>query len=267
MKIFNGKKKADEILSDLEKRIKKEGKELKLAVVSVSEDDASKVFIKNKKKAAKRLGIGISHSRFNSKARQEDIIRRIESLNKNKKITGIIVQLPLPGRLNENKIISKVNLEKDVDGFKKNSPFIPPLVSAILLSLKASSKNFKGKKIVALVNSDFFGNALKVSLGKERIKIDYVKNKKSPKIKSADIVISVCGCPNYIKGDMIKKNAVLIDGGIAVSKEKKVLGDVDRESVSGKAGFLTPVPGGLGPLTVVLLLKNVYYAAKYSKNN
>lgn len=264
MKIFDGKKKADKILSDLGKIIKRERKKLKLAVISVADDAASKVFIKNKKKAAEKLGIGILHCRFNSKVKEEKVIECIEALNRDKEITGIIVQLPLPERLNAKKITSKINRKKDIDGFKNNSFFTPPLISAIFLALKDSSKSFKGKKIVVLVNSDFFGNALKVFFRKEKIKIGYLKNRKSFEIKSADIIISVCGCPNYIKGDMIKKGAILIDGGIVVLDDKKIAGDIDRNSVAGKAGFLTPVPGGLGPLTVALLLKNVYYAAKHS---
>ncbi|MBL7142087.1 MAG: bifunctional 5,10-methylenetetrahydrofolate dehydrogenase/5,10-methenyltetrahydrofolate cyclohydrolase [Candidatus Pacebacteria bacterium] len=264
MIIFDGKKKADKILSDLKKRIRKERMKLKLAVISVGKDPASELFIRNKKRAAEEVGIGILYSKFNSKVKEKEIVRQIEALNKDKDVAGIIVQLPLPSKLKARKITEKIDFHKDVDGFQKKTHFSSPLISAILIALKDSSKNLKGKKIIALVNSDFFGNVLKSSLIKERIKISYLKNRKSPEIKSADIVISACGFPNYIKGDMIKKGVVLIDGGIVVLKNKKVVGDVDRKSVAGKADFLTPVPGGLGPLTVALLLKNVYYAAKHS---
>ncbi|HXK32311.1 MAG TPA: bifunctional 5,10-methylenetetrahydrofolate dehydrogenase/5,10-methenyltetrahydrofolate cyclohydrolase [Candidatus Paceibacterota bacterium] len=264
MKIFDGKKQADKILSDLRKRVKKERIKLKLAVISAGKDAASEVFIRNKKKAAERIGIKVLHYKFNSQVKEKRLLSKIENLNQDNGIAGIIVQLPLPSKLNAKKITEKIDFRKDVDGFQKKTRFSPPLISAILNVLKSLSGNLKSKKIIALVNSDFFGNVLKSSLKKEKIKISYLKNKKSSEIKSADIVISVCGFPNYIKGDMIKKGAVLIDGGIVVLKNGKVVGDVDRKSVSGKAGFLTPVPGGLGPLTVALLLKNVYYAAKHS---
>lgn len=264
MKIFNGKKKAERILSDLKKRIKKQGMKLKLAVISVGKDPASELFIRNKKIAAERIGIEVLHCKFNSKTKEREIIRQIEILNKDKEIKGIIVQLPLPSGLKAGKITGKISLHKDVDGFRKKTNFSSPLISVILIALRDSTKNLKAKKIIALVNSDFFGNVLESSLKKERIKINYLKDRKSSKIKSADVIITVCGSPNFIKGDMIKKGVVLIDAGIVVLKNKKVVGDVDRKSVAGKASFLTPVPGGLGPLTVALLLKNVYYAAKHN---
>ena len=136
------------------------------------------------------------------------------------------------------------------------------------MALKNSTTDIKGKKILALVNSDIFGDRLRFFLKKEGIKAEYAlrKNFSSDKIKKnkADIIITVLGIPNFIKGNMIKRGVILIDGGITVTRNKKTLGDIDRKSVGEKAAFLTPVPGGLGPLTVALLLKNVYYAAKLS---
>ena len=287
MRIFNGKKIADETLSDLKKKIKKRGFKPKLAVISVGKDLSSELFIRNKKRAAQKIGINILYYKFKEPIRQaqgkkieKEIIERIERLNSDSSVNGIIVQLPLPKNLNTSKIIGRISSQKDVDGFQKKTPFLSPLISAIRIALKSSTKTLKGKKIVALVRSDFFGRALKFSLAKEKIKIDYLKNKKNPKIKkgeehkfsssalrytrAADIIISICGCPNLIKGDMIKKGAVLIDVGITILKDKKIVGDVDRKSVEKKAGFLTPVPGGLGSITVALLLKNVYYATKFS---
>jgi methylenetetrahydrofolate dehydrogenase (NADP+)/methenyltetrahydrofolate cyclohydrolase len=261
MVIFNGNKKAERILLDLKNKIKKERMKLKLAVVSVGRNPSSELFVRNKKKAAKRVGIEILHYRFNEKVKERNIIRQIERLNQDKGVTGIIIQLPLPKRLKTKKITEKVSLHKDVDGFRKKIFFVSPLISAILIALKDSTKNFKAKKIIALVNSYFFGRALKASLKREKIKIIYFKDKKNPKIKTADIIITVCGSPNFIKGNMIKKEVVLIDGGIVVLK-KKVVGDVDRKSVSGKGRFLTPVPGGIGPLTIAYLFKNVYLATK-----
>lgn len=262
--IFNGREKADEILRDLKQKIQKEKLIPRLAVISVGRDPASELFIKNKRRAAVKIGIKVDHFRFKEKTLEREIVRKIERLNNNTAVHGIIVQLPLPQHLGGGKIVGKMNPCKDVDGFRRKTKFSSPLISAILTALRASDRNLKNKKIVAVVNSDFFGRALKKNLKKEKIKIDYLLGRKllKYKIKEADIIITVCGRPNLIKGDMIKKGAILIDGGITVLKSKKIVGDVDRKSVEEKAVFLTPVPGGTGPLTVAYLLKNVYLAAK-----
>ncbi len=182
MKIFNGKKIAEKILLDLKKRIKKGEIKLTIAVISIGQNPASKLFIRNKKQAAEELGVKVSHYKFKTTVKEEAIIGRIEKLNQDTSVNGIIVQLPLSKKFNTGKIISRVFPDKDIDGFGKMSAFPPVLPSA-----------------------------------------------------------------------------VLIDCGITVIG-KKVFGDVDRKSVERKASFLTPVPGGIGPLTVALLFKNLYLA-------
>ncbi len=265
MKIFNGKKIADKILSDLKKKTKRLRIRPKLAVILAGEDKSSELFIRNKKRAAKEIGIEVLLYKFKENVPEKEIIRKIKNLDSNKSVNGIIVQLPLPEGFSPEKIIGAVSPLKDVDGFGKGSSFSSPFISALLIALKNSTKDIKGKKILALVNSDIFGNRLRFFLKKEGIKAEYIlrKNFSLNKIKKdrADIIITVCGSPNLIKGDMIEKGTILIDGGITVTRNKKTVGDVDRKSVSGKAAFLTPVPGGTGPLTVALLLKNVYLAA------
>ncbi len=265
MVIFNGKKIADKILSDLKKKTDRLKIRPKLAVILVGEDKSSELFIRNKKRAAKEIGIGVFLYKFKENVPEKEIVRKIKNLDNDKSVNGIIVQLPLPKGFSPEKIVGAVSPLKDVDGFGKRSPFFSPFISALLIALKNSTKNIKGKKILALVNSDIFGNRLRFFLKKEGIKAEYVlrKNFSPNKIKKnrVDIIITVCGSPNLIKGDMIEKGTILIDGGITVTRNKKTVGDVDRKSVSGKAAFLTPVPGGTGPLTVALLLKNVYLAA------
>ncbi|MCX6759509.1 MAG: bifunctional 5,10-methylenetetrahydrofolate dehydrogenase/5,10-methenyltetrahydrofolate cyclohydrolase [Candidatus Nealsonbacteria bacterium] len=307
MRIFNGKKEAEKILLDLGKRISKEKLKPKLAVILVGEDKASRLYIKLKRKAAKKISIKLVLYKFKEATVEEKIIQKIKTLNNNSSIHGIIVQLPLPKKFNQNKIVGAVNPKKDVDGFQKNGWFLPVLPSAILFTIKKAMKtSFKKKKVVALVNSKIFGQRLKSFFKKEGIELDYILRKKHSftelpreassknihssrpfaatrvdeeedfisstfenknKLKRADIIITVLGSPNAIWGDMIKKKAILIDAGISKIAAKKVVGDVNRESVKEKAAFLTPVPGGIGPLTVALLLKNVYYAAKYSQVN
>lgn len=278
MKIFDGKKNAKEILKDIGAKIKKEKIKPILAVIMVGDNESSKLYVKLKKKAAAKIGIEINEYIFDSQAKEEEIIGKIRELNDDPKTDGIIVQLPLPAIFNTDKIIEAIDPAKDVDGFhpenrrlleKGKTVLAPVLPMAILLAVKSALKNeSRDKKILALVNSDIFGQTLKVVFKQEELEMDYLVRNTcivlgvEKEVKSADVLIIVCGCPNFIKGDVIKEGAVLIDAGITRFHNGKVVGDVDRESVKEKASFLTPVPGGIGPLTVALLLKNVYLAAK-----
>lgn len=262
MKVFNGKKEADKILSDLKKKIKKDKIKPKLAVVSVGKNPASELFIRNKKRAASKTGIKISHYKLKENTKEKEIIEIIEYLNQDFSVNGIIIQLPLPKKINPAKIIREISPRKDVDGFRKNTPFSSPLISSILIALKNSTKKLKGKKVFALVNSDIFGKNLKKYLKKENISINCLKNRRNSGIKKADILITVLGAPHMIKEKILKKGVILIDAGISVTGKNKVRGDIDRKSVQNKTSFLTPVPGGIGPLNVALLLKNAYLAAK-----
>ncbi len=279
MRIFNGKKIADKILEDLKEKISKERILPTLAVIYVNSNPESELYIRKKRETSKEIGIRFFCYVFKKTEKEEKIIERIRKLNSSPSIDGIIVQLPLPKGFNTEKIIEAIDPKKDVDGFhkknrellKKGRPyFFPVLPQAIFLALKKVRK--KRKKILALVNSDIFGKTLEEFLKKKRIKVKYLifKKKDFPKIKKelkkADIIISVLGKPFFLKGEMIKKGVALIDGGIRVLEKGKIKGDVDRESVKEKASFLTPVPGGIGPLTVALLLKNVYLSAKRKLN-
>ncbi len=280
MKIFNGKAAANKILKELAANIKKEKLRPGLAVILVGGNEASKLYMSFKKIASQKIRIDFFDFYFSASANERDVIFKIKELNDDEKISGIIVQLPLPAVFDTDKIISAIDPAKDVDGFHKENirqfekgeiKLAPVLPSAILLAIKDAKCQVPCKKVsdaLALVNSDFFGKSLKIVLEKEGGKLDYiVRNVCVIKgaeydIKSADILISACGCPNFIKADMIKEGAVLIDAGITRYSDGKVLGDFDRESVAKKAAYLTPVPGGIGPLTVALLLRNVYLASK-----
>lgn len=279
MKIFHGKKIADEILNDLKKKIAKERILPTLAIVYVNSNRESELYIKKKREASKKIGIRLFCYKFKKTENEEKIIKKIKELNNSDSIDGIIVQLPLPKGFNTQRIIETIDPKKDVDGFhkenrkllKKGTPFFfPVLPQAIFLALKKIKK--KRKKILALVNSDIFGETLKEFLKKKKIKVKYLIFKKKnlseikKEIKKADIIISVLGRPFFIKGKMIKEGAILIDAGIRVSEKGEIKGDVYQESVKEKASFLTPVPGGIGPLTVALLLRNVYLSAKRKLN-
>jgi len=278
MKIFNGKKVAQKILKEVAQEVKRNRLSPVLAVVLVGENEESKLYIKLKKKAGAGIGIKVEEYFFSGSAKQEEIIGKIQELNNDRKISGIIVQLPLPAILNPDKIIGAIDPFKDVDGFhpanrqllKEGKPnFMPVLPQAILHALGSIRIDLKDKKNLALVNSEIFGETLKAVFKNDDLNLDYIVRKTcivlgiEKEVKSADILIFVCGCPNFIKGDMIKEGAILIDAGMTRFHDNRVVGDVDRESVKGKVSFLTPVPGGIGPLTVALLLKNVFLAAKF----
>lgn len=283
MKLFNGKKAAQKILKELAVNIKKEKLRPGLAVILVGDDEASKLYIKLKKEAAKKVGIEVSEFNFSRQVRQEEVINKIKELNQEKTIHGIIVQLPLPAIFNIDAIIQSIDSKKDVDGFhqenirrleKGETGLEPVLPSAILLALEEIKRQAAPQEApntittLALVNSDSFGQSLKMVLKKEGGKFNYlvrnvcVVKGAEKEVAAADVFITACGCPKFIKGDMIKHGAVLIDAGITRFSDGKIVGDIDQESVSKKASYLTPVPGGIGPLTVALLLRNVYLSAK-----
>jgi len=277
MKIINGKKIADKILADLKKEIEEKKLQPCLAVILVGDDAASRLYVQKKEQAAQKIGIEIKKYNLSEQTSEKEILDLIGSLNQDKQINGILVQLPLPKGLSADRIIHAIALQKDVDGFLPKSKFDSPFILSIWQALQATKENLKNKKIVALVNSDVFGLALSRFLRKKGLKdVKYIKVrpfdsttlpqdkvvvKRSDLKLKVDILISVCGQANFIKGDMIKKGVILIDGGIS-KQNGKVVGDIDQESVKDKAKWLSPVPGGLGPMTVAFLLKNVVLAAK-----
>ncbi|TSC53092.1 MAG: methylenetetrahydrofolate dehydrogenase (NADP+) / methenyltetrahydrofolate cyclohydrolase [Parcubacteria group bacterium LiPW_39] len=280
MKIFDGKKAAQRILKELSSQIKKKKIRPVLAAISVGEEEASMLYVKLKKEAGKKVGIEVRDFNFSSQAKEKEIIAKIKELDEDKKIHGIIIQLPLPAVFNTERIIEAISPTKDIDGFHKENRrllekekepnFMPVLPLAILWAMSEAVKNnlqnLKDKNILALVNSEIFGQVLKSVLKKEGLFLKYQARNTclilglEKEMQNADVLISVCGCPNLIKGAMIKNGVILIDAGITRYHDGRVVGDVDRKDAQAKAAFLTPVPGGIGPLTVALLLRNVYLA-------
>lgn len=260
----------------MKKRIAGRKTKPKLAIILIGENKASKIYCELKRKAGKRIGIRVTILKFEASAKEENIIKKIDFLNKDKFIDGIIVQLPLPKSFNTDKIIEAISPEKDVDGFHrinrellkkgKNPCLFPVLPSAILIALTSANHQLKRKKIISLVNSRVFGENLRNFFKLKGIKIKNILFKRTPlfklksELKSADVLITVLGLPKLIKREMIKDKAILIDAGITYLPKRKVVGDVDKQSVEGKAVFLTPIIGGIGPLTVALLLRNTYLA-------
>jgi len=273
MKLLRGKKIADDILKRIKADIRKNKIKPALAVVLIGENKASQIYVALKGKAAVKVGIGFNLHKFSKTASEEKIIQKIKELNSDQKISGIIVQVPLPKNLNTQKIINAIDPKKDVDGFSPKSISQPVFSKAILKILEsvpsAELSDIRAlssrRKAIVVANSKKFGEIMVAALRQEMVKAEYILSgnlqKNLKKIQQADIIISAVGKPNLIKGDMLKKGAIIIDGGIT-KIGKKVLGDVNLESVKNVASFLTPVPGGVGPVTIACLLENTYLVAK-----
>lgn len=268
MKTLKGRPIAEKIISDLKESIERENLKPSLAVVLVGSDPASKIYVSLKQEAAENSGIGFELTQFSEEVSEEEILSAVQKLNLDGKTSGIIVQLPLPAKLDTQKIIDAIDPKKDVDGFSVQSetPMLKPVFpGAIMLLLESSGQEINGKRAVVLSNSHKFGSIMAGTLEQQGAIAEYILSSELEnnleKIKQADIIVSAIGKPKTVTGGMIKEGVIIIDGGI--SKDgKKVLGDVDEESVKGKASFLSPVPGGVGPVTIACLLRNVYKAAK-----
>lgn len=262
--LLNGKKIAEKIKKQLKKQIGKMRQKPGLAVILIGKNQASEIYVKLKEKTAADIGIKFKKFLYPSQTSKNKIIRLIDRLNKNKKIHGIIIQLPLPKHLNSNEIIQKINPNKDVDGFIANSKFISPTHQAILKLLQTIKINLKNKKAVILTKNFIFAKPLKNLLDKREIETDILRisphERNKTLCRNYDIIIIALGKPHFLKPSMIKKGCIIIDVGYSRVRGKPV-GDVDPKCVQ-KASFLSPVPGGVGPLTVIFLLKNTVLATQ-----
>ena len=278
MKSIEGKKISQRILEDIKKEIQRKKIKPGLAVVLIGKNKASEIYVRIKKEKAKEVGIGFSLLRFQEKDSEKKILEKIKKLNDDPEISGIIVQLPLPEKFNTEKIIKSVSPLKDVDGFheeniklflKNKRRFFPVFPQAIMVLVEEAKKNIKGKKAVIISNSKIFGEMMAKTLSQKKCQASYVLKsnlrKNLKKIKEADVVVIAVGVPKIISGKMVKENSIVIDGGIT-KKGKKVLGDADFESFKNISGWISPVPGGVGPLTIACLLRNVFLAKKMEKS-
>jgi len=266
--ILDGKKvsqKRRKILKEKVKDLNNRDAYPHLAIVQVGRKQDSNVYIKNKVKFGEDIGVDVSHHLFNEDISEEDLIKELENLNENKKVTGIIVQLPLPSSINSNNVIEKVSLEKDIDGLRKESPFKLVTTRGIITLLKEYNIEIKNKKVVVIGKSVFVGNPTAEAfeqLGAKVTSVD-INTLNIPELtKSADIIISAVGKPNLIGKEYIgeNKDQTIIDVGITVTPEGRVVGDIDFDAVKELVGAITPVPGGIGPMTVVSLFENLLEA-------
>ena len=268
MKLLYGKPIADKILSQLKCNIQSESTKPGLAVVLVGEERASKLYVNLKEKKAQEIGMNFFRYDLPTATSEKEILKKIEALNNDSAVHGIIVQLPLPEGFNTDKIIAAIEQKKDVDGFSSkggDSILEPVFPKAMIKLIEGSDQKLEGKNAALIVNSEMFGRIMSIMLEKKGILSEYVlKNDISSdlgKIKNADIIVSAVGSPSLLKGEMFKEGAVIIDGGIEKIGEQ-VFGDVDFASTKNMSGFITPVPGGVGPLTIACLLENTFIAFK-----
>jgi methylenetetrahydrofolate dehydrogenase (NADP+) / methenyltetrahydrofolate cyclohydrolase len=269
MKLLYGKPIADKILDRLKKDIAAGLEKPGLAVVLVGDDAASKIYVALKEKTAHEIGMNFFRHDLSQDVSESEILGLIQKLNADEKVHGIIVQLPLPKKFNTEEIISTISSEKDADGFSAKSRLAPVFAHAIMLLLESSGEKLENKKAIVIANSDEFGKVMKNALNQKGVLAEHVLAKNLSdfgQIEAADIVVSAVGSPGLLKGEMLKDGAIVVDGGIE-KVDGKVVGDVDLASTEVKNGFLTPVPGGVGPVTIACLLENVFLAFKASKRH
>ena len=269
--IIDGKK----IAETLRQKLKKEIIEIKssfksvpgLTVILIGEDPASKIYVKNKEKFSKEIGINSEVIKYPENIEEKEVLSKITELNKNKKVSGILVQLPLPKHINKQKVIETILPEKDVDGFHPinvgnlSSGYdskIPCTPLGCFILLKEVEKNLSGKHAVVIGRSNLNGKPMAQLLLKENCTVT-ITHSKTKDLKSqcnkADIIIAAAGKPKLVKGDWVKKNAIVIDVGINKTSDG-IVGDIDFNEVSKVARAITPVPGGVGPMTIACLLRN-----------
>lgn len=276
MELIDGKKLAKEIRENLKLKcdeLKKEGINPKLAVIMVGEDKASKVYVKNKSKACNEIGIEFEEFILDENIEQKDLMELIQKLNNDKTVNGILLQSPIPRHLDINEAFRTIVPEKDVDGFNpvnvgklslNQDTFVSCTPYGIMKMFEAYNINLEGKDVVIVGRSNIVGKPLiQCCLNKNAtVTVCHSKTKDLKEhTKNADIVIAAIGKSKFVTEDMIKKDAVVIDVGINRGEDGKLTGDVDFENVSKKASFITPVPGGVGPMTIAMLMNNVIKAA------
>ena len=282
MILIDGKKEA----SSLRLKLKEEVNELKkkfndvpgLTVILIGELAPSQIYVKNKEKSAKEVGLNSDVIKYPEDVDEKIVLKKIKDLNENKSISGILVQLPLPKHIDKKKIIDSIIPSKDVDGFHPvnvgnlSSGYessVPCTPLGCYLLLKKVEPNLSGKKAVIIGRSNLNGKPMAQLLLKENCTVT-ITHSKTKNLKSecleADIIIAAVGIPKLVKGDWVKKDSIIIDVGINKT-DKGIVGDVDFEEVSKKAKALTPVPGGVGPMTIACLIKNTIDCFKRIKSN
>ncbi len=272
--------------ADTKARVKERTEELKntyhitpgLAVVIVGDDPASRVYVNNKKKACEAVGFVSEEYALPAETTQEELLALVETLNNKPDISGILVQLPLPKHLDGKAVIAAINPQKDVDAFHAVNvgkimlgeyDFLPCTPAGVMEMLHSYQIPVEGKECVVIGRSNIVGKPMGMLLLHENgtVTICHSRTKNLAEVcRRADILVAAVGIPKFVKADMVKEGAVVIDVGMDRDENGKLCGDVDFENVKEKCSFITPVPGGVGPMTIATLMKNTLKACKLQNN-
>ena len=278
MTIIDGKALSEKVLKEIEKEHseleKKVGRKAGLAVIIVGENPASQIYVRNKIRACEKVGFHSETIRLDENITEENLLLEIEKLNNDNNIDGILVQLPIPKHINELKVINAISAEKDVDGFHTTNigkmmigdetGFLPCTPAGVVHMFEEYNINLEGKDVLVIGQSNIVGKPMTLLLIKKRATVQVCNSKTknlSEKLQKADVVVAAAGSPKLIKAIDVKEDVVVIDVGIN-RVDGKLCGDVDFEEVSKKASFITPVPGGVGPMTIAMLIKNTFKSYK-----
>lgn len=276
--IINGKQISLDIKASLKaevEELKKQGKSCTLVVIQVGKDPASSVYVANKKKACEYIGINSRSYELPETTTEEELLDLIDELNQDSSVHGILCQLPLPKHINEKKVLNRIVPQKDVDGFHPENVghlmigdfgFVSCTPAGVIELLKASKIPMEGKNCVVIGRSNIVGKPMALLMLRENATVTICHSKTNDLkniCKQADILIVAIGKPKYITVDYVKEGAVVIDVGIHRDESNKLCGDVDFESVEPICSAITPVPGGVGPMTICMLMKNCIDAMKF----
>ena len=278
--IIDGKKISTEIKDELKEQVAKlkaEGVEVTLAVVKVGEDPASAVYVRNKEKACEYIGINSKKIEMPEETTEEELLALVDNLNTDPAINGILVQLPLPKHIDENKILLAIDPMKDVDGFHPvnvgkmvigEESFLPCTPAGIIEMIKRSGLDIEGKECVIIGRSNIVGKPMAILMLRENatVTVTHSRTKDLPEVcKRADIIVAALGKAKFVTKDFVKDGAIIIDVGMDRDEDGKLCGDVDFDEVEPIASAITPVPGGVGPMTVTMLLVNCLRSVELNK--
>ena len=278
--IIDGKKISTEIKDELKEQVaklKEEGVEVTLAVVKVGEDPASAVYVRNKEKSCEYIGINSKKIEMPEETTEEELLALVDDLNTDPAINGILVQLPLPKHIDENKILLAIDPMKDVDGFHPvnvgkmvigEESFLPCTPAGIIEMIKRSGLDIEGKECVIIGRSNIVGKPMAILMLRENatVTVTHSRTKDLPEVcKRADIIVAALGKAKFVTKDFVKEGAIIIDVGMDRDEDGKLCGDVDFDEVKDIASAITPVPGGVGPMTVTMLLVNCLRSVELNK--
>lgn len=272
--VMNGKELAAKIRTELKEEVQRDNIKAKLVVIQVGNDPASKIYVRNKSKACEEVGIEFEEFKLPSTASQKELFDTIALLDTDLNTTGILLQSPIPKHLDIQEAFSRIDWKKDVDGFNPinigkrtigEDAFIPCTTLGIIKLLEEYNIDITGKKVVVLGRSNIVGKPTAMELLKRNATVTVCHSKTKDlyrETEQADILISAIGKPKFITTDMIKKDAIVIDVGMNKDENNKLCGDIDYNEAVKKVSYITPVPGGVGPMTIAMLMNNIIKAYK-----